>query len=98
VAYSLEPDDPGLVVQLSVKADIHQALSLLGSSIAPGATQSASVLTLFRAWLQIAAQLGLYTDAWHHLPDEQANNIVWHSWHSILWSTSAFFHSELQMS
>ena len=98
VAYSLEPDDPGLVVQLSVKADIHRALSLLGSPIAPGATQNASVL-LFRAWLQNAAQLspgvtpahkvpGLYTDAWHHLSDEQADHIVWHSWHSILWSTS----------
>ncbi len=46
VAYSLEPDDPGLVVQLSLKADImiHRALSLLGSPIAPGATQNASVL------------------------------------------------------
>jgi hypothetical protein len=49
-AYSLEPDDPGLAVQLQVKADIHRALLLLGSPIAPGATQNASVL-LFRAWL-----------------------------------------------
>ena len=94
VACSVEPCCPGLIVQLGKKMDIHRALSLEGSPIPQGDDEHDSTHA-FQCWLTSTAGIvpsrvvpGVATTSWKQLDCQQADDILWRSWHRVAWNVT----------
>ncbi len=95
VACSVEPCCPGLIVQLGKKMDIHRALSLEGSPIPQGDDEHDSTHA-FQCWLTSTAGIvvpsrvvpGVATTSWKQLDCQQADEILWRSWHRVAWNVT----------
>ena len=94
VACSVELCFPGLIVQLGKKMDIHRALSLEGSPIPQGDDEHDSTHA-FQCWLISTAGVvpsrvvpGVATTSWKQLDSQQADDILWRSWHRVAWNVT----------
>jgi hypothetical protein len=93
---TLKQNDPGLVVQILNKHDLHVALALPNSPVPQGGDETASEAA-FRVWIvaQAFAAPGVGPNsqyppqsnslAFHHLTEGEANAIVYANWLVIPW-------------
>ena len=94
VGCAVKPSFPGLIVQLGKKEDIHHALSLNGSPVPQGDDEHDS-MHAFRRWListagDVPTQFvpGVTTVSWKMLDSQQADDLLWRSWHRVAWNVN----------
>jgi hypothetical protein len=108
IASTLKRDDPGLICQILSPYDLHAALALAGSPIPQAQDQLASS-DAFKQWIiqQALMSPGVNANnqeppntlsmAFHHLSEEQANDIVYQRWLCVPWVAQLQQHPQLSM-